>query len=157
MATKGRPPKPATEKKLRGGRKDRQPKSAPPVEAGRPECPDHLPWLAKLAWESITAELGARGQLCLADARLLELYCDAYARWRRACEILADDGPVIETDLGGCKANPAAVVADRTARLMKDILAEFGMTPNGRLRSKPIDDHKDTLGDFLAGVTPSER
>jgi len=121
------------------------------VEIGLPECPDYLSFTARLEWDAITAELGNRGMLSPHDGRLLGMYCDAFARWRRACEILDQEGPVIETDLGGVKANPAAVVADRIARLMKDILAEFGMTPAGRLRARPVEETKDQLGEFLAG------
>jgi P27 family predicted phage terminase small subunit len=132
--TRGRKPKPAELKILEGVRADRIPSGVATAVAGVPECPEHLDDDARAEWFRILPELQQLGVLSRTDGAALALYCDAYSQWVSANREIVTHGLMIETDLGGMKANPAVAMARAAKAQMHRLLVEFGCTPSSRGR-----------------------
>lgn len=113
--------------------------------------PDHLDPIALAEWARMMPLLLARGVMTEGDRPALALYCSAFERYVLACRSIRKLGLVIETDLGGSKANPALGVAKGAEATMIRVLAEFGLTPASRSKAAPpAGPPKDELGEFLA-------
>lgn len=82
-----------------------------------------------------------------ADAPLLEVYCVAFGRWRTASDEVESSGPVIFSDLGGVKANPAASIAAKAEDTLVKIMAELERRATIR---RSGEGPKDDLAEFLA-------
>ncbi len=122
------------------------------ARSGPPPCPDHLDELARDEWYRLAPILWESGGLTAADGSVLAIYCAAFGRWRRASDELESDGPVLNTDLGGSKAHPAAAIVAKAESTMLRILSELGGTPGSRLRmGPPQEPEQDKLAEFLTG------
>jgi P27 family predicted phage terminase small subunit len=160
---RGRKPKPTKLKILAGTRPARINQNEPTPAPTRPEIPEHLDALARAEWERLCPILERMGVLTEADGAALTVYCECYSKWLRARgdiqkrgllievarTVTSKRGATIETT-GQVKANPAVMIEIQMARLMKEILVEFGCTPSSRSRVKVNDAGKDRLGEFLA-------
>lgn len=134
MATRGRKPKATTVKILEGSRPDRINWNAPGSISGPLEPPDHLDEVARAKWDEIVPKLEAMGVLSQTDSDVVALYCVAYSEWLEARREVKRHGLVMETDLGGVKANPAVAIRAKCADQMKQLLPELGCTPSSRGR-----------------------
>lgn len=90
-------------------------------------------------------ELARLGLLTKVDRTALAAYCQAYARWREAEEILQEKGLTmeIETKSGGIyeQQRPEVAIAHKCMKEIKDFCAEFGLSPSARSRmSLPAND-----------------
>lgn len=142
-------------KRLRGtARKDRVPENEPEPDADEKllmEPPDEISDKAKKHWRKIARELYDAGLLTNLDRDALMMYCQSYAEWVEATEMIRKYGPVIMINertiervnkktgertiekAGGQPAqNPAWLIKDRCEKTMKAILKEFGMSPSSR-------------------------
>jgi len=161
---RGRKPKPTKLKILAGTRPARINQNEPTPAPTRPEIPEHLDALARGEWDRLVPILERMGVLTEADGAALTLYCECYSKWLRARgevqkrgllievtrTVTSKRGATIETT-GQVKANPAVMIEIQMARLMKEILVEFGLTPSARSRIKTNDPGpRDRLGEFLA-------
>jgi P27 family predicted phage terminase small subunit len=159
---RGRKPDPTKLKILRGVQNDRINHSEPIPPSGKPEPPEHLDKLAKEEWERLCVILKEMGLLSLADGPALALYCECYSKWLRVRGEIAKHGMVIKstTDViqkgkvvatkEYLRANPAINIEVQMARMMKDLLIEFGLTPSSRSRIRTTADRpKDELEEFL--------
>ncbi len=161
---RGRKPKPTKLKILAGTRPARINHAEPVPAPTRPEIPEHLDALARGEWERLCPILERMGVLTEADGAALTVYCDCYSKWLRARGEVAKRGMLIEVTrtieskrgatietTGQVKANPAVMIEIQMARLMKELLIEFGLTPSARSRIKTNDPGpRDRLGEFLA-------
>lgn len=146
---KGRKPQSAGLKALKGERPDRMPAAAPPPPPSAvPEPPPYLGPEASAKWAELAPGLADEGLLGLHGSEVLALYCEAFGRWRIASDELRFNGLVLNTDLGGTKANPAAAIALAASRQMQAILAEWVRQRAARTVAEPP---KDELGEFLNG------
>lgn len=138
------PPIPFELAKLRGnpGKRRLKPEPQSKIEATCPEAPDWLSAYAAEEWRRIALDLHSVKLLTVIDVMPLAAYCDAYARWRNALEILArlaekDDKThalLIRSGDGNPKANPQLRIASRAAQDMVSFASQFGMTPIARAR-----------------------
>ena len=134
MAIRGRKPKPAELRLIEGKRGHRPiPKTPKPPKAKK--APPPPAWLAKYAkeeWRRIVPELFGLGLLTKIDTAALEAYCQCYARWREAEELLTITVSVTEN---GYESPSAYInIATKYAKEMRAFLVEFGMTPSSRAR-----------------------
>jgi P27 family predicted phage terminase small subunit len=161
---RGRKPTPTKLKILAGTRSSRVNQQEPTLPPARPEIPEHLDALARGEWERLCPILERMGVLTEADGAALMLYCEAYGKWLRARgevqrrgllievtrTVTSKRGATIETT-AQVKTNPAVMIEIQMARLMKELLIEFGLTPSARSRIRTNDPGpRDRLGEFLA-------
>jgi P27 family predicted phage terminase small subunit len=161
---RGRKPTPTKLKILAGTRRARINRNEPSPAPIRPEIPEHLDALARGEWERLCPILERMGVLTEAEGAALTIYCECYSKWLRARGDVAKRGLLIEATktttskrgatvetVSQIKANPAVAIEIQMARLMKEILIEFGLTPSARSRIKTNDPGpRDRLGEFLA-------
>ena len=143
---KGRKPKPVELRVLHGTAAERARAEYPRPRRVLPRCPEHLSGEAEKCWRRLARELYDAGLLSTIDRDALAAYCSAYARWRRAEEMLAENGEVIKTAQkededgktsgGNLVQNPWLAVSNRALEQMTKLAAEFGMTPSSRSRVK---------------------
>ena len=147
---RGRKPTPTKLKILAGTRKARINEQEPTLPPARPEIPEHLDALARGEWERLCPILERMGVLTEADGAAVMLYCEAYGKWLRARGEVAKRGLLIEVSrtvtskrgatietTGKVIANPAVNMEIQLARLMKELLVEFGLHPE---RTQPGQD-----------------
>ena len=152
---KGRKPKPLA-LKLIDGNPGKRPLNLdiPSPVPGIPSCPSFLSGEAKREWRRISKELESVGLLTLVDRAALAGYCQAYARWRAAEELVAQEGLVYEyTNKNGSTnivEHPAVKIARESMMLLKAFCAEFGLTPSSRTRiNLPRPKEKDPFDEFI--------
>jgi P27 family predicted phage terminase small subunit len=148
---RGRKPLPTPLKLLKGTRSDRVNAEEPRPEAARPACPECLDSFGRAEWERIVPELEALGILSQVDGAALALYCASYSIAVQADMEIGLYGLLLETGMGGLKANPAVAIARAARAQMHSLLTEFGATPASRSKVKTRDEgkSKDALGEFL--------
>jgi P27 family predicted phage terminase small subunit len=151
MAVRGRKPKPNELKILEGSRADRVNQNAPEAIREPLERPDHLDEDARAEWDRLLPQLERMGVISQTDSAVLALYCVAFSRWLSSRAELLRHGLVIETDLGGTKANPAAAIVAKCEDQMARLLAELGCTPSsrGRLDRLKADAQPDEFEELL--------
>ena len=144
MGKRGPAPKPTPLKIIEGNR-GRRPL---PVDefmplVALPECPAHLDGAAREEWNRIVPVLEKYGNLLTeVDGPSLALYCQAYARWQEAEELLNEfrarskDGRwmLTRTPSGYTMQNPAIGLARSAAEEVNRYLQQFGLSPASRTR-----------------------
>lgn len=132
---RGRKPKPDATKRLEGnpGKRPRNSR-APKADPALPEPPEFLSATAKEQWERIAPLLFASKVLTRLDDAALAALCTAFARWVEAETSLREHGLVVKSPNGFPIQNPYLSIANTAMRQMKELLAEFGMTPSSRSR-----------------------
>ena len=96
-------------------------------------------------WRELVPILLQLGTLTLADAEALATLCEVYAATQACLLELRATGPVMRTDLGGVKPNPAGPLYRSLVALQASLMGEFGLTPSSRVRlggkeEKPTDE-----------------
>lgn len=136
MAKTGRKPLPAAVKKLAGNPGKRPIRPDLPAPPGAPPMPKRL--LVEPAavekWNELVPILLELGTLTLADAEALATLCEVYAATQACLLELRAGGPVMHTDLGGVKPNPAGPLYRSLVALQASLMGEFGLTPTSRTR-----------------------
>jgi len=133
----GRPPDPERIAWLKGDTTKIRHKYVEPIAPlGCPECPTHFDDVAKAEWLRITTALDSMALLSKADATTLEIYCQAYARYRKAEERLKTEGEIIVCSSGYQTISPQLTIINRCVEQMHKLLVEFGMTPAARSRMR---------------------
>ena len=158
MGKRGPRPLPAALKKSRGTyQRCRDAPNALDLPTGVPTAPAKLDKAARAIWDELAGNAGWRVVLAKADAFGLELLVKHMALERRYISE-AQRHPIIKTPFGATP-NPAASEARKEAAIVKQLLAEFGLTPSARSRvSAPgggkKDDAKEKAKAFLFGAAP---
>lgn len=118
-----------------------------PAPQGVPVIPKRLMVepVAVEKWQEMVPILQKLGTLTLADGEALATLCEVYAATQACLLELRATGPVMKTDLGGVKPNPAGPLYRSLVALQVQIMAEFGLTPSSRARlggteEKPSDE-----------------
>jgi P27 family predicted phage terminase small subunit len=107
------------------------------------------------AWKEIVPPLIKAKIVTAIDREGLALLSEVHGRWRGACDLIANEGLLHDTELGSRKAHPAVRVAGACERSLLAILMQFGMTPKSRLPDLDVDQAPfDTLGRFLSRGKP---
>jgi len=135
MGERGPAPKPTALKELEGNPGKRAlPKNEPKPELGIPDMPEWLPEDAKAEWQRVAPELVKLGLLAKIDGSSLAAYCEAFARWKQAVEIMAKEGVTFVTAGGYTAQHPAVGIANKAKADMLRFGREFGLTPSARGR-----------------------
>lgn len=130
-----------------------------------PVKPPH--WLkgeARAEWKRITEELAETGCACKADRPALEAYCQVYARWRGAGELLdklqGENVFTVPTQ-AGVKTHPLFRAWMEMGDKLRMWCAEFGFSPAARSRidvKRPTGGEEDDFETFLdSGEAHSEQ
>ena len=142
MGRRGPKPTPTATLRLRGSWRADARKSEPKPKLGAPPMPSWLSREAKAEWKRVVPELERLGLLSQLDRAALALYAQAYGRWAEAEKELVVHGLIVKTKSGMLIQNPYLWIANRAAKQMSEMLAEFGMSPSSRTRvtaTKPTD------------------
>lgn len=101
-------------------------------------------------WHELIPLLQQLGTITLADAEALAVLCEVYAAAQSCLLELRASGPVMKTDLGGVKPNPAGPLFRSLVALQVQIMAEFGLTPSSRARLGNAEEKPgDEVADFF--------
>ncbi len=148
----GRPPKPTQLRVLQGNPGKRPlPKGEPQPRVVPMPCPRWLLPEAKREWRKVAPELKRLGLATVVDRTALAAYCQAYARWRQAEDVLSREGLIFETASGYLAPRPEVAIAQKSMQIMKGFATEFGFTPSSRSRiSVPEQKQGDPFADFLS-------
>ena len=152
MATRGRKPKPNALKVFLGTAKG-QPKREPSAPIGVPPMPERLRADANAVakWGELVPLLTQIGTLTTGDGECLATLCEVYAAAQVCLLELRATGPVIHTDLGGIKPNPAGSLYRGLVSLQLSLMTEFGLSPSSRVRlGTKIETPQDDLAEFTA-------
>jgi len=136
MAKRGPKPQPASVKKLLGNPGKRKIRPDLPAPPGAPPMPKRLMVepVAVEKWQELVPLLLNLGTLTLADGEALATLCEVYAATQACLLELRASGPVMHTDLGGVKPNPAGPLYRGLVSLQASLMSEFGLTPSSRVR-----------------------
>ena len=135
MATRGRKPKPTALKLLEGNPGKRPINEHEPVPPkGTVKCPTWLEPEAKKEWKRLAPSLEAMGVLTQADLTAFAGYCQAYARWKEAEEVISQHGSIFQTPSGYVQQVPQVSIAQQNLKIMQSFCSEFGLTPATRAR-----------------------
>jgi P27 family predicted phage terminase small subunit len=144
---RGPKPKPEAAKRLAGNRGKRKIRPDLPAPPGVPPMPARLlvEPLAVDKWNEFVPILSGLGTLTTADGEALATLCEVYAATQACLMELRASGPVMHTDLGGVKPNPAGPLYRGLVSLQASLMGEFGLTPTSRTRlgakeEKPTDE-----------------
>jgi len=147
---RGRKPIPEAAKRLAGNRGKRPIRPDLPAPAGAPPIPKRLlvEPVAVEKWTELVPILLGLGTLTTADGEALATLCEVYAATQACLLELRASGPVMRTDLGGVKPNPAGPLYRSLVALQASLMGEFGLTPSSRVRlggkeEKPSDEVED--------------
>lgn len=144
-------PKPKPTLTLVGGRTagKRRPRGHPKPRPGAPTAPA---WLSPrrapsgAAWSPSST---ASGLISALDRAVLSLWCQTWAHFREAEEVLAREGPTTLSTRKTPETHPAFQVAWNAASLLRSLASELGLSPVGRMRVevRPEPDEFDDLFD----------
>lgn len=142
MGRRGPAPKSARLKLLEGNPGKRPLKKGDPASGTRQSArtarpPAYPTWLgpaAKTEWQRLAPELARSGLLTVLDQAAFALYCETYAQWLECQRALAELGRTYITVSGRLVERPEVEMARKYGRLVRELGAEFGLTPGGRAR-----------------------
>ena len=144
---RGRKPTPAAVKQLTGNPGKRKIRPDLPAPAGVPPIPKRLMVdpVAVEKWHELVPILTGLGTLTMADGEALATLCEVHSAAQACLLELRAAGPVMHTDLGGVKPNPAGPLYRGLVSLQASLMGEFGLTPTSRTRlggkeEKPADE-----------------
>jgi P27 family predicted phage terminase small subunit len=152
----GRPPKTSAQKALEGNRSKlgKSRIKADPKGRGRPSDPKALSPEARPFHAHVVGSL-PDNLLSRADDGALEVYAEAWARYRKARRMVEKAGFLVSTEKGRPMQNPLLAIMARAEDVMIKVGAELGLSPVSRARMAtfeppPDDTLKVLLGDELA-------
>jgi P27 family predicted phage terminase small subunit len=119
-----------------------------PIEMA--ECPEHVKGEARKQWHRIVDQLLKYKIVSTVDASILELYCTAYANWKRAQAEWDEQGSVLEGPHGPVK-NPIVKICQDERKEVMRLGGLLGLDPSGRVRLKAVEQREstDATADFL--------
>lgn len=134
--TRGRKPLPESVKRMAGNPGKRKLRPDLPSPPGAPAMPKRLMVepVAVAKWRELVPILSDLGTLTLSDGEALATLCEVHAAAQACLLELRASGPVMRTDLGGVKPNPAGPLYRGLVALQASLMAEFGLTPSSRVR-----------------------
>lgn len=118
------------------GRPPNPPKNAarPRPRAGIPKCPDNLSAAAKAKWKVLVKDLKEAGILTLVDTDNLGAYCECFATWQLANDMVVKGGVIQKGPNGGLVQNPFFSVRNKAAAEMRKYSVMLGLDPASRQR-----------------------
>ena len=124
----GRKPKPTAVKKLEGNPGKRKLNTKEPVPAkGMPACPNWLLPEAKNEWERLADLMNQMGVLAEVDMAAFAAYCQSYARWKEAQELM-------DPHLRAGQSRLSSSIYLYTQRFLRAGFAQFVFKTNSKVR-----------------------
>jgi len=154
----GRPAIPKALNDLQGDRgKRRRYQREPEPPKGVPDCPQHLDEIAKAKWFETANILQDMNVLSKADGDALELYCSAYARYRKAQDDVKKFGGVVVSAKNKVPfPSPWAKMLNDAFDQLTKMQIQFGLTPAARARMSVKEDKwEDDTDKFLRFKKPA--
>ena len=149
----GRKPKPTSIKLMEGSRIRGRERNAPRPPANAPAMPKRLKAdkVAAAKWADLLPLVCSMRVMTDQDAEALATLCEVHSAAQTCLLELRASGPVLRTDLGGVKPNPAGSLYRGLISQQMSIMAEFGLTPAARTRlgTEQEQQEDDPLARFL--------
>lgn len=142
----GRNPEPAAQKELKGNPGKRPIKEEPQFTPGAPKPPADLAGEAFAEWSRVIPELEKANLIQRVDRAYLVAYCEAWASFCEAREVLQMEGALITGRDGGLVRNPAAIVMKDAMDMMLKFGAKFGLSPIDRARLGRVPEGEEDEG-----------
>jgi len=130
---RGRKPVPKSIRQLEGDVSHRPLPNCPTPQPRLPKPPKELSKPARKIWKRLGAQLQTLNLVAEIDEAALAILCQAYATWLELIALAAKDGPIVRVN-NQPVPNPYAVRADKSAEIVRRMLAEFGGSPASRTR-----------------------
>lgn len=166
MGARGPAPTPTALLEARGSWRAKRNQAEPKPPAGPPKCPRTLKGEARKIWRPLVAMLEKMRLVTIADGAQLERYCVYLARWRQCEAFIAEHGmtypvkgPADATSYMGHVTTAAGAHAvlyfeeypqlkesHRLDKALKQIEANFGLTPSARARLQLEDEQPAPVG-----------
>lgn len=135
MGQRGPAPKPTALKILAGNPGHRPINAAEPQpDRSMPACPKWLTAEAKAEWRRVAKRLHDAGVLTSVDRAVLAVYCQAWARWVEAEQMIDLHGQTTTNDKGVAYLSPWLTAAISARKDVAGFAAQLGMTPSSRSR-----------------------
>lgn len=132
MGARGPKPKPTALRMIEGHPNPRGQNPDEPQPTGDPICPDYLSDDAKAKWHDIMSSIPP-GMITIADAPLLEAYCEAYSAHKQASEELNRDKDLLgRRMIVDGRPSPYFKIRNEAARTMISIATRLGLSPADR-------------------------
>lgn len=150
---KGRKPKAPGMKVVRGGKyagSAGQAACSVDESASVPAAPAWLSEKARREWDRIAPALVNAGAFNDLDQHNLSCFCQAYALYQDATQLVNENGAVVGTPQGGMMKNPAVAVLADASRDMRAFGGAIGLDPISRGRLGFGDKKKPQGNPFLA-------
>jgi len=118
----------------------------------RPQKPKWLSGYASEVWDRTIRNLETVDNLLsLVDGDLLSVYCEAWATYHDATQVIKSEGLCATGSNGSIYQHPAVGIRNKAADRIAAIAKQFGMSPEGRKRlSVHVADAYDPIEEFLA-------
>lgn len=135
MGRRGPQPKPVALKLLEGnpGKRPLRAKVAA-APASAVSCPAWLTGEARAEWRRLAPPLTKAGLLTPLDRSAFATYCESFASWKQCLHVVEVNGPLYLSATGRLLARPEVGMAQTFAKEVRELAAQFGMTPAGRAR-----------------------
>lgn len=128
-------------------------KQAPGFVRLPPEAPAWLEGESLAEWNRVVPEMQRLQLLKPIDAAGLAAYCECWARFVTASEIVRREGMVLHDDKQGrAQRHPALLTAEAASKELRAWCGEFGLTPSAesRLATAKGEDSDDEENPFSA-------
>lgn len=99
-------------------------------------APDYLDAVGKKEWKRVAPKLLDLGLLSHLDLPALGVYCVSYSRFIKATNALKKEQLITQHRTGAIGPNALVGIMNSSAKLMREFMQEFGMTPSARARIK---------------------
>jgi P27 family predicted phage terminase small subunit len=109
----------------------------PQPRSGIPTCPTQDPEVVEV-WDYTIEQLQTMRTITMADRDALHAYCEQVVQYRKAVEMVRQDGAIIDT-FQGPKKHPATVIMRECAAMIKMYGRDFGLNPAARTAIKVSD------------------
>lgn len=96
-------------------------------------APSFLDELGKEEWRRIVKVLDFE-TFTEQDLKTLEIYCMSYSRWRRAEDLLLEEGMTFQTDSGYVQVRPEVSIANSSLKNVQSAAKELGLTSASRIK-----------------------
>lgn len=98
-------------------------------------APNWLDDLAKVEWKRVIKILDYT-TFTEQDLKTLEVYCQSYAKWRKAEQTINNTGLTFKTPNGYVQQIPEVSIATSSQKDMQSAAKELGLTSAARIRMK---------------------